>query len=248
MQTVLVTGGSGGIGREISRGFAHLGFRVGVHFHGDADRAAETLGSLEGDGHCLLPGDLTDRHSVKELFDSACAALGSVAVLVNNAGIGERHDFAACDYETWCSAWQRVVNTNLFGAANLAYLAAKHMMAGDGGRIINVSSRGAFVGEPDQPWYGASKAGLNSMGQSLARALAADGVYVFTVAPGFVATKMSADALGGETGDRIRDEIPIRRITTPEEVARAVVFLGTDAPEAMTGAIIDINGASYLRT
>jgi NAD(P)-dependent dehydrogenase (short-subunit alcohol dehydrogenase family) len=120
--------------------------------------------------------------------------------------------------------------------------------AGRGGRIVNVSSRGAFRGEPDHPAYGASKAGLNAMGQSLAQALAPHGISVATVAPGFVETDMAAEFLDGPRGDAIRAQSPWGRVARPEEVAAAVLFLASPEAEFVSGAILDLNGASYLRT
>jgi NAD(P)-dependent dehydrogenase (short-subunit alcohol dehydrogenase family) len=148
----------------------------------------------------------------------------------------------------WQAAWERILATNLLGPANLSFCAAKYMMANGGGRIVNVSSRGAFRGEPKQPAYGASKAGLNALGQSLAQALAPHGVFVFTVAPGFVQTDLAAARLAGPDGDDIRSQSPLNRVAQPEEVARTLVFLGLEAPEFLTGCIVDVNGASYLRS
>jgi len=122
------------------------------------------------------------------------------------------------------------------------------MIAAGGGRIVNVSSRGAFRGEPDGPAYGASKAGLNAMGQSLAKALGGRGVYVFTVAPGFVETEMAEPFLAGPKGDFLRGESPLGRVARPEEVARTILFLASEGAEFLTGGIVDVNGASYLRT
>jgi 3-oxoacyl-[acyl-carrier protein] reductase len=119
---------------------------------------------------------------------------------------------------------------------------------GAGGQIINVSSRGAFRGEPGQPAYGASKAGLNAFGQSLAQALAPLGISVATVAPGFVNTEMAADALAGPDGDRIRADSPFGRVGRPDEIAAAVVYLASAPAQWASGAILDLNGASYLRS
>jgi 3-oxoacyl-[acyl-carrier protein] reductase len=123
-----------------------------------------------------------------------------------------------------------------------------HMVAAGRGRIVNISSRGAFRGEPDHPAYGASKAGLNSLGQSMAQALGPHGIYVTTVAPGFVETEMAAPFLDSAAGDAIRAQSPLNRAATPQEIARVVVFLATPGAESTTGAIVDVNGASYLRT
>jgi len=137
---------------------------------------------------------------------------------------------------------------NLLGPANLSLLAAQAMAASGGGRIVNISSRGAFRGEPEAPGYGASKAGLNSLSQSLARALAPSGVLVYCIAPGWVETEMAAEMLEGARGGEIRAQHPLGRLNQPEEVARTAVFCALDAPAAMTGAVLDVNGASYLRT
>jgi NAD(P)-dependent dehydrogenase (short-subunit alcohol dehydrogenase family) len=118
---------------------------------------------------------------------------------------------------------------------------------GRGGRIVNVASRGAFRGEPGQPAYGASKAGLIAFGQSLARALGPAGISVTAVAPGFTDTDMAVDALAGEEGERRRAESPLGRIATPEEVAAAVLYLASPQAEFATGTVLDVNGASYLR-
>ena len=151
-------------------------------------------------------------------------------------------------YGAWGAAWQRIIATNLLGPANLCHLAAQAMAAAGGGRIVNLSSRGAFRGEPDAPAYGASKAGLNALSQSLAKALAPHGVLVYCLAPGWVETEMAAATLAGPKGAEVRAQHPLGRITQAAEVARAAVFCALDAPAAMTGAIIDVNGASYLRT
>jgi NAD(P)-dependent dehydrogenase (short-subunit alcohol dehydrogenase family) len=128
------------------------------------------------------------------------------------------------------------------------YCAAQHMIGQGNGRIVNISSRGAFRGEPDAPAYGASKAGLNSMSQSLAKYLAPYNIFVGVVAPGFVETDMAQETLAGPEGDDIRNQSPFKRVAKPEEVAYATLFLASEGAEFMTGAIIDVNGASYLRT
>ena len=245
---VLVTGASGGIGREVAVQFAQGGARVAVHYHGNRERAEQTMAALVGDGHHLVRGDIADQEQAFGIVSEVLEVMGAIDVLVNNAGVGERHDFAQCDYQTWGKAWARVLSTNLVGPANLCFCSAKHMMSRGGGRIVNVSSRGAFRGEPEQPWYGASKAGLNAMGQSMAQALAEHKVFVFTVAPGFVRTRMAENILSGPKGPEIRAQSPLGRVAEPGEVAQTVVYLGTRAPEFMTGCIVDVNGASYLRS
>jgi NAD(P)-dependent dehydrogenase (short-subunit alcohol dehydrogenase family) len=228
--------------------FANLGDRVAIHHRDSAALAAEVLAGLRGNGHTLLQADLTDADAVRRSVDDACAALGGLDVLVNNAGVFLAHPITEVSYEQWQAAWQATLGVNLIGAANVTWCAVQHMIAGGGGRIINVSSRGAFRGEPGQPAYGASKAGLNAFGQSLARALAPHGIAVASVAPGFVDTDMAASHLAGPGGDAIRAQSPFGRVAQPEEIAAAVVYLASPEAEWASGTIIDLNGASYLRS
>jgi NAD(P)-dependent dehydrogenase (short-subunit alcohol dehydrogenase family) len=247
-KVVLVTGASRGIGRATARLFAEHGARVMVHYHRNEEAADATVRSLSGGPHDKMAADLADPVAVQEMVEATIRFGGRVDVLVNNAAIWEPHPIAAIDYPTWQERWDRTVKTNLYGPANAAHCCVTHMKRTGGGRIVNVSSRGAFRGEPEGPAYAASKAGLNAMGQSLAKALGGDGIYVFTVAPGFVETDMADPFLSGPEGDRIRGESPLGRVATPLEVARAIVFLASEGSEFLTGCIIDVNGASYLRT
>jgi 3-oxoacyl-[acyl-carrier protein] reductase len=245
---VLVTGGSRGIGRAVAEEFAARGATVAVQFRADRRAADATLAALAGGGHRAFRADLTDPGQARSLIGQVLDELGRIDVLVNNAGIYEAHPILETSYEAWQRIWRRTIETNLIGPANLLHAVAPHMVAAGGGRIVNVSSRGAFRGEPDHPAYGASKAGLNSLGQSMARALGGHGIYVTTVAPGFVETDMAAPLLEGPSGDAIRAQSPLNRAATPQEVARVVVFLATPGAESTTGAVVDVNGASYLRT
>ena len=140
------------------------------------------------------------------------------------------------------------MSVNLIGPSNLTFLVGQEMIKSGGGRIINISSRGAFRGEPDAPAYGASKAGLNAMSQSLAKALAPYNIFVFVIAPGWVDTDMASDSLSGRGGDDIRNQSPLGRVATPNEVARTALFLASEGTDFLTGCVIDVNGASYLRT
>jgi 3-oxoacyl-[acyl-carrier protein] reductase len=245
---VLVTGGSRGIGRAVAERFAAQRATVAVQFRVARRAADDTVAALPGTGHLAVPADLTDPGQVRSLVDRVVSALGRIDVLVNNAGVYQEHPILATGYQEWQEAWRRTIDTNLIGPANLLHAVVPHMVAAGGGRIVNVSSRGAFRGEPDHPAYGASKAGLNSLGQSMARALGPHGIYVTTVAPGFVETDMAAPFLEGAGGDAIRAQSPLNRAATPEEVARVVVFMASPGTEYLTGAIVDVNGASYLRT
>lgn len=247
-KNVLVTGASRGIGRAIARQFAQRGGRVLVHYHSNKTAAEETAASLPGAGHLIVQADMRDAAGLEAMVQTAVARIGRIHILVNNAGIFEDHPLADVDYETWQASWRRTIDTNLIGVANLTYCVARHMIDQGGGRIVNVSSRGAFRGEPLGPAYGASKAGLNAMSQSLARYLAPHNVFVGVVAPGFVETDMAAEHLSGAQGAEIRSQSPLNRVAAPDEVAYGVVFLASEGAEFMTGAILDVNGASYLRT
>jgi NAD(P)-dependent dehydrogenase (short-subunit alcohol dehydrogenase family) len=242
----LVTGASRGIGAAVARQLAARGARVAVHYNRGQDAAEAVRASLSGGPHITIGADMADASAVQAMVDRAAEALGGLDILINNAGIFEEHPPTAVDYAAWQDHWARTIGVNLIGAANAAYCAAKHMMASGGGHIVNVSSRGAFRGEPDAPAYGASKAGMNSMSQSLAKALAPHGITVTVVAPGWVATDMAPDA-DSEARKAVNQQSPLGRIATPEEVANAVVFLASRGATMMTGTIVDVNGASYLR-
>ena len=247
----LVTGASRGIGAACAEALAAAGLKVAVHYARDAAAAERVCAALPGAGHRTLQADLAtgDPAACGALVEAAVARLGDLTVLVANAGLYEEHPFHAQTEAAWAAVWQRTLALNLVAPAHLAFHAGRRMAAsGRGGRLVFVGSRGAFRGEPAAPAYGASKAALHSLAQSLAQALAKDRVLSFAVAPGFVATDMAREVLEGPRGAEVRAQSPLDRVTTPEEVAAIVRFCATAAPEAMTGAIIDCNGASYLRS
>ncbi|GAA1284959.1 SDR family oxidoreductase [Pseudonocardia aurantiaca] len=245
---VLVTGGSRGIGRAVVERFAAAGATVVVQYRTQGAAAKEVLAGLPAGDHLALQADVADPDQVRTLVQDVVDRLGRIDVLVNNAGIYERHPVLGTSYAEWQESWRRTIETNLVGPANLVHEVVPHMVAAGGGRIVNVTSRGAFRGEPEHTAYGASKAGLNSLSQSLARELAPHGIYVTAVAPGFVETDMANDYLNGPDGEAVRAQSPLLRAATPDEIARVVVFMATPGAESTTGAIVDVNGASYLRT
>jgi len=245
-RAVLVTGASRGIGRAIARAFAELGDRVAVHYGASAELAAQVAGELRGSGHTAVQADLADPEAVRRMVDRAHDDLGGLDVLVNNAGTYLPHPVTEVSYEQWQDAWREVLAVNLTGAANVTWCAVQYMKA-TGGRIVNVTSRGAYRGEPRHPAYGASKAGLNSFGQSMARALAPFGIAVASVAPGFVETAMARPDLDSARGEEIRAQSPFNRVATTAEIAAAVVYLASEQAEWASGAVLDLNGASYLR-
>ena len=166
---------------------------------------------------------------------------------MNNAGVYEEHRIDGAEWEEWRRAWERTVAVNLLGPAHLSYWAARRMIDAGGGRIVNVTSRGAFRGEPTAPAYGAAKAGLNALTGSLAKALAPRGIFVAAVAPGFVETDMAEPFLAGPGGEAIRAQSPLGRAAAPEEIAEVVLFLASGRCGFATGAVVDANGASHLR-
>ena len=245
---VLVTGGSRGIGKAVSLAFARAGAKVAIIYRENTEAAASALSQLPGDGHLALAADIADAAAVEAGVNQALDGLGGIDILVNNAGIGVYHRIAEVSYGEWREAWRKTLDVNLLGPANLCFCAARHMIPRGGGRIVNITSRGAFRGEPLKPAYGASKAALNSLSQSLAVALAPHNIFVGAVAPGFVNTELTADRLNSPEGAEIRAQSPFQRVAEPEEVAHAVLFLASAGAEFSTGTIIDVNGASHLRS
>ena len=234
----------------MARAFAQAGDAVAVHHRDSPDLAAAVRDGLPGTGHVVVRADITDPDEVRRMVDTAAAQLGGLDVLVNNAASygRESHPVAEISYAAWQQAWHDTIGLNLIGAANVTWCAVRHLIAAGGGAIVNVSSRGAFRGEPGQPAYGASKAGLNALSQSLAVALAPHNISVAAVAPGFVETDMAAPHLHGDSGAEIRAQSPFGRVAQPEEIAAAVLYLASPEAAWATGAILDLNGASYLRT
>ncbi|MFI5807420.1 SDR family NAD(P)-dependent oxidoreductase [Streptomyces sp. NPDC051561] len=246
---VLVSGASRGLGRALAQAFAANGDRVAVHFGSRREEAEQTLGSLAGAGHLLAGGDLSTPEGASAVAEAVHLGLGGIDVLVNNAAVNLPHPLATTPYQDWAKTWQDHVSVNLLATANLSHLAAHRMIAqGGGGRIVNVGSRGAFRGEPDHPAYGATKAAVHALGQSLAVHLAPHGIAVASVAPGFFATERVAHRLSGEEGEAILAQSPFGRVGSAEEIAAAVLWLASPAAEWASGTVLDLNGASHLRT
>lgn len=247
-KTVLVTGASRGIGKVIALQFAEAGATVIVHYHKNHEAAKATLGQLTPGDHFIVQANMSDPGSIQKMVDNIFAKIHRLDILINNAGIYEDVPLPDSTFEKWQEVWMRTIQTNLLGPANLTFLVAQKMIAQGGGKIINISSRGAFRGEPTAPCYGASKAGLNAMSQSLAKALAPYRIFVYVIAPGFVETDMVRPVLQGASGEAIRQQSPLNRVARPSEIANTALFLASDGVDFLTGCIIDVNGASYLRT
>jgi len=222
-----VTGASRGIGAAIASALAERGARVVVHYGHAKELAVKVAENLAGSDHLVVGANLANPDAADEFMESPPMTV---------------------DADDWLFKWEQTLAVNLLSPAALCQSAAKIMAEQGGGRIINIGSRGAFRGEPECPAYAASKAGLHAMSQSLAVALAPHGILVYAVAPGFVATDMAQELLDSEKGAGIRAQSPLGRVAIPEEIAETVCFLASSRAEFLSGGIIDINGASYLRS
>lgn len=233
---ILLTGSTRGIGVAARNQLKARGARV--IGHGSKAQAEDQLAA-----------DLLQPGAADGLWAEALDRLdGRIDVLINNAGIYEPASVGESS-EVWAERWHRTMQVNLQASADLCRLAVSHFRArAGGGRIVNVSSRAAYRGDSPEHWhYAASKAGLIGVTKSIARGFAAEEIYAFAVTPGFTMTGMAEDYLTSRGGDAILRDIPLGRVNTADEVANAIVFLALEAPAAMTGAILDINGASYVR-
>jgi NAD(P)-dependent dehydrogenase (short-subunit alcohol dehydrogenase family) len=229
MTNILLTGGSRGIGAAIVDALP-----------GEQLAAQSTRGEFAF--------DFADPAAPRGLWDAALAKLGTIDVLINNAGVFEANPIDADD-DAWVSAWERTMRINLTAAAELCRFAVRHWRErGVPGRIVNVASRAAYRGDSAAHWhYAASKAGMVAMTKTIARQYAAEGILAFTICPGFTMTGMAEDYLASRGGDKLLADIPLGRVAMPEEVAEMARWLALDAPPSMTGAVLDVNGASYVR-
>jgi NAD(P)-dependent dehydrogenase (short-subunit alcohol dehydrogenase family) len=232
---ILVTGSSRGIGRAIQQALVARGARV--------------IGHARHAGEDLLAADFSDPAGADRLWDAAFARLdGRVDVLINNAGIYEAAR-PKDDLKVWQGAWAHTFQVNLQASADLCRRAVLHWQAsGRRGRIVNIASRAGYRGDSPLHWhYAASKAGMVAMTKTIARGYAGEGILAFAVCPGFTMTGMAEDYLASRGGDGLLADIPLGRVAEPEEVASIAAYLALDAPASMTGAVIDVNGASFVR-
>ena len=232
MTNILLTGASRGIGAAIADSLKGEGLRlIGQSTRGD------------------MPADFTDPAAPQKLWQQALEVLdGRIDVLINNAGIFESNPLDL-DHQDWVAGWERTMRVNLTASAELCRLAVHHWQAeGRPGRIVNVASRAAYRGDSPAHWhYAASKAAMVGMTKSIARGYARDGILAFAICPGFTMTGMAEEYLASRGGDKLLADIPLGRVADPEEVARLARFCALEAPPSMTGAVLDINGASYVR-
>ncbi|MEL6123358.1 MAG: SDR family oxidoreductase [Bacteroidota bacterium] len=244
-RTAIVTGGTRGIGAAISTALAENEMEVIMVYRTDLSAARKLLSELPGSGHEIYQCDLSSPQEIGRLFEQITRQRDHIDLVVNNAGIGYHHPIDEVNYQSWQEAWKDILATNLIAPSNVCWQAAQIMKSQNSGHIINIGSRGGYRGEPLMPAYGASKAGLHSMTQSLARYLAPHNVFVGGIAPGFVETDMSRARLEGKVGERIKGQSPMNRVAQPEEIAHAVLQM-SESSMWMTGNVWDLNGASYF--
>jgi 3-oxoacyl-[acyl-carrier protein] reductase len=228
--TILLTGSSRGIGAAI-----HVAL---------TDAGASVIGHGTASG---IPADFADPAAPTALWNAALEqAGGAIDVLINNAGVFEASPLADDD---WTAQWERTMRINLTASAELCRLAVLHWQSrGVGGRIVNIASRAAYRGDSPAHWhYAASKAGMVAMTKTIARGYARDGIIAFAVCPGFTMTGMAEDYLSSRGGDALLADIPLGRVADPAEVASVARYCALEAPASMTGSVIDVNGASYVR-
>jgi NAD(P)-dependent dehydrogenase (short-subunit alcohol dehydrogenase family) len=226
---ILITGAARGIGAAITASF---------------DPATTKVVALSSQD-----GDLNDPAVPARLWEKALEGLdGRVDVLINNAGVFEENPISRPD-DAWLASWERTMQINLTASADLCRRAVLHWQAsGASGRIVNIASRAAHRGDSPAHWhYAASKAGMVAITKTIARAYAKEGIYAFAICPGFTMTGMAEDYLQSRGGDKLLADIPLGRVADPEEVATMAKFCALDAPPSMTGAVLDVNGASYVR-
>jgi 3-oxoacyl-[acyl-carrier protein] reductase len=235
----LVTGATGGIGWAIAEALHAQGAKVAI----SGTRAArlEELAAKLGSNVFVLPCDLRDRAAVAKLADEAEKALGQVDILVNNAGITRDNLFMRMKDEEW----DDVILVNLTSVFVLTRGVLRGMMRRRYGRIVNIASISGVLGNPGQPNYAASKAGLVGMTKSLAREVASRGITANAIAPGFIATPMTA-ALTEKQVEAIAKAIPTQRFGKPEDIAAAAVFLASDEAGYVTGETVHVNGGMVM--
>jgi len=245
---VLITGASRGVGAATAKSMSESGAKIALHYNKNKSKAEEVLKELPGDGHQLFQADLSNKSAGVDLVEQVIQEMGGLNILVNNAGIYQEHPQLDTPFDEFQAIWEDTINLCLISPAYISYAATKYMAENGGGKIVNVTSRGAFRGEPTATAYGAAKAGLNSVSQSMAKALAHKNIFVYAVAPGFIETDMVQYLLDGQDADFYKNQSPLNRFSKPEEIAKTIAFLASEGTDYLTGGIIDVNGASYLRS
>ena len=245
-QTILVTGATGAIGQAICASLAAEGARVVIHYGRNRAAAEALLDKIGGKGSCLA-ADLADPAAATALFDAAVEAEGRITGLVNNAGIRNEVPVTA-DLADWQAIWDREMRVNFLSAVDLSRAAILHFRQHGGGRIINMASRAGQRGYSSNAMaYGASKAALINLTKSVAQSHGAEGITAVALAPGWVRTEM-AEAFIAQHGEAAAlNGIPIGRMAAPQEIGELVAFTFRPSQASLNGAVLDVNGGSYMR-
>ncbi|MGB9813449.1 MAG: 3-oxoacyl-[acyl-carrier-protein] reductase [Thermovenabulum sp.] len=243
-KVAVVTGGSRGIGKSISLKLAELGSTVVINYVKNDSYALEVAQQIEkmGKSAFLVKKDVSKINEAEELIEEVYKKFNSIDILVNNAGITKDTLFLRMTEEDF----DKVLNTNLKGTFNVTKAAVKYMVKKRYGRIINISSIVGIYGNVGQANYAAAKAGIIGFTKSLAKELGSRGITVNAVAPGFIKTDMTIPLIEKETEEKIKENIPLRRIGLPEDVANLVAFLASDEASYITGQVIAIDGGLTL--
>lgn len=249
-KTVLVTGASKGIGAAIAQSVGRAGARVIAHYSSDREGAEDALADVAPENRKLVQADFDDLEAVERAWDEAWDWGGGIDVLVNNAAIMLWDGGFKADSDAWDDAWERTLRVNVLAPARLLRRAVNAYLDGNGGTIVTISSWAAQKGvtNPDTIAYGASKAAIHNATQTVARAFAARGILAFVVAPGVVDTRLSrqfAETQGGESS--VTAGLAMQEWVPPAEIGELVAYLATGRARHLSGATLDINGASYIR-
>lgn len=242
-KVAVVTGSSRGIGRAIALTLARQGAKVVINYVSNPDAAGEVVNQIRAAGGeaCAIQANVSDPEQAKSLIEEALAAYGQIDILVNNAGI-TRDGLLLRMSE---NDWDAVLDTNLKGAFNCMKAAAKPMMRARRGRMISISSVSGIAGNAGQANYSAAKAGLHGLSKAVARELGSRGITANVVAPGFVATDLTAE-LGEKMLDAAVEHTLLGRLGHVDDIASAVLFLASDEASFITGQIIAVDGGLAL--
>lgn len=242
--TVLITGSSRGIGAAIARAFAQDGHRVVLHYHKNESAARTLLEELrtQGCSVALVQGDVSNETEAGEIVRQAERAFGFVDVLVNNAGIALPTQLIT---DTSGADWSRVFGVNMDGMFFVTRAVLPNMVSNQRGSIVNISSMWGVTGGSCEVAYSASKAAVIGFTKSLAKEVAPSGIRVNCVAPGFVSTEMTA-GLDAETVEAIREETPLLKLGTPEDIASAVLFFALEGASFITGQTLSVDGGRCI--
>ncbi|MFN8596966.1 MAG: SDR family NAD(P)-dependent oxidoreductase [Anaerolineae bacterium] len=241
-KVVLITGASGGLGREMAVDFGREEARVVVHFRSGEEAAevvAETIENMGGEA-ITAQADLTDRSSIQRMLNDIKGEWGGVDVLINSTGV---FDSAAID-QMPIEQWQRMIDTVLTGSFHLSSLIVPHMKQQKWGRIVNITSRTGLVGGAKLAHYSAAKAGVIGLTRALAKELGPDGILVNAIAPTTILTPREREKMTPDRLEKLISQIPLKRVATPDDISRVALFLGSGMNTFVTGEVITVGGGA----